>query len=323
MTVIVTPAATSDRIVIPGLEARHSWNAQVLLNDVSVSPRYRLREITGLRSTADPEDNREPATGRRGEVTRRSWRRGKTITYEGQIEAQSLSQLRSGEADLADAFQELDAEGEMLIVPHPDLPDPPPPVLFRARSLSYEPGTERPGDRNDPRHMGFMQPFVVTLRMSDPRFYRAQQAGPFESGALTSQIGLRLPVVLPVTIPAPGTIAGTITVENEGDADTDPVLDIYGPISNPVVENETVDARLTFEGLTLSDGQLLRVDFRTRRILLEGSTDYRSRLNRPASDWWDPDTPGLLPGQNTLHLRGESANDPARVVCTFFHAARA
>lgn len=306
-------------VLVPGMEGRHSWNGLVL-GDQEVWPRHRVAEIAGLRATGDAEDVREPRTGMPGEIARRSFRRGKTVTYECVTEARSLAELRQAQAARSAAFEELDAEGVMTITTDPLLPNAPPPVFFRARCLSLIPGTERPADPGR-MSMGFEQPFTVALRLADRRIYRAQQAGPFETAALVAESGISLPVTAPFTIPAPGTTSGVVSVTNEGDAETDPTIDLYGPVRDPRIMNDTLGVELRFAGLELVAGQFLRVDFLNRRVLLEGTADYRAKLDRTRSSWWEPGVAGLAPGANVVRYRGEGMSDPARAVLTFYHAA--
>jgi hypothetical protein len=308
----------SSKPVILGLEARHTWNGIITLNNLDSYPRFSVQTIQGLRSKADAEDNRDPSTARRGEIPRKSRRRGKTITYEGMTEARNDLDLRQAESILSAAFEDIDNEGEMVITSHPLFPDPPPPVLYRARAISCEVVEAVASPKK--YTLGHERSFVLTLRLSDPRFYIAQQAGPFETGALTSDIGISLPVTAPFTIPAPGGLAGIITITNDGDADTDPIIDIYGPIINPIVENQTVGASLIFSGLEIEDGDFMRVDFKARKIMLNAINDYRSKLDRVASDWWDNDVPGFQSGDNVIKFSGENASGNSRAVVTYYHA---
>ena len=61
---------------------------------------------------------------------------------------------------------------------------------------------------------------------------------------------------------------------------------------------------------------LLRVDFYTRTVKLQGTSDYRSKINWDTSDWWDP-VVGAAPGDNLIQIRGASIADPAKAQITF------
>lgn len=165
--------------MIAGIEGIHSWRPpgelepvlslgliRDLETNIEVWPRYRIREINGLSSLADPQDNRENAVGRLGEIARLSKRRGKTVVYTGRIEARGARELREAETDLRAAFAVLDTEGRMIAAWHPantefaDLE----PRFFDARPLACEIVDVQDGQQ-------FFRPFVVSMRMSDPRYF--------------------------------------------------------------------------------------------------------------------------------------------------------
>lgn len=300
---------------VPGVEGRHAWNSELTLNDRAVWPRYKLKRITGLHSLPDAEDNREPATGRLGEVVRRALRRGKTLTYEGTVEGRTLAQLRQGEDALLGAFAELD-EGQMIVSPHPAYGGPS--FFYRARALACDIPDEQqaPPKRST---LGFERPFALSLRLADPRFYETQQQGPIPTGPIVQGAGLSLPWILPVIIPG-SAASGTVVVTNTGTAPTDPIIDLYGPVTNPRVMNDTLGRELRFKGLTLAEGSFIRVDFKQRTIKLEGTSDFRSKFDRQLSTWWDEGVPGLRRGDNAVRYRGDSISDPARAEITFHHA---
>jgi hypothetical protein len=311
-------------ILVPGLEARHTWDGVVTLNDPDVWPQYRLKRIDGLHSLADVEDHRDAATARRGEIERRAVRRGKTMVYVGRIVGRSIPELEMAGAALRHAFEPV-VRKQMVITPHPSFaPVLLPgvqygPLTFEARPL----GLEIPEELVTPRgraSYGYERPFTLNLRMPDPRFYQTTQLGPFETSLLASGTGQSLPWQFPVTLSAPGSSSGTVAVDNTGDVDADPIIDVYGPVTNPEVRNDTLDKDLIFQDITVAAGSFLRVNFRDRTVLLDGVSDFRGKLNLEVSDWWDTDVPGLTPGLNTIRFRGENAADPARAVITFYPA---
>lgn len=132
-------------------------------------PRYKAESITGLQSLGDSEDVRDLAVGREGEIPRRSFRRGKTITYEGLTQAETLAELRQAEADLRAAFDDQRDEKIMWVDPHPGYDDSGAARFFRARSLALE----DPDEQGPPRGIvnGYERPFALSVRCSDRRYY--------------------------------------------------------------------------------------------------------------------------------------------------------
>ena len=165
--------------MIGGIEALHSWTPPgaltpaITLGAVKapttgelIWPRYKLSRVSGLHSLGDPQDSRDLLVGRVGEIARLSKRRGKTVVYEGTIHARNLLELRTAEQDLRAAFFDLDLEGRMDVAWHEDNVEfaAVTPKFYEARALACEIIDEQGSKRFD-------RAFVVSLRMSDPRYF--------------------------------------------------------------------------------------------------------------------------------------------------------
>jgi len=101
--------------------------------------------------------------------------------------------------------------------------------------------------------------------------------------------------------------AGRITVVNEGSATAYPIIRFYGPLEDPLLENETSDRQLRFE-ISISAGDYLEVDTANRTARLNGLAE-NSRYDAfdfPTSQWW-----GLRPGGNLLRFAPDSSSQPA------------
>lgn len=104
------------------------------------------------------------------------------------------------------------------------------------------------------------------------------------------------------------------TVTNNGTYRAWPVLDIYGPCSNPVVTWITPAAgSVVFAGLTIASGHYVRVDTAAQTALSDatGASQY-SLIDFHATRW-----AGLEPGATTLSFAAASSSSPARVVVTW------
>lgn len=138
----------------------------------AIWPRFKLLRITGLGSVGEPEDNRDRPVGRGNEIARLSKRRGKTVVYEGRVEARSLLELREAEALFSAAFDGEDTEGRMDVSWHPLLTDfaAVPTKFYDARALTADiidvQGTVTHWNR----------PFVVGLRMGDRRYFSEEKS---------------------------------------------------------------------------------------------------------------------------------------------------
>lgn len=107
--------------------------------------------------------------------------------------------------------------------------------------------------------MGARYMAQVIFRHADPQNYD-QTSTLVATGAPTFAIsGMPFPVPFPVpwAIVVVGT--GAVNVTNNGDAPAWPIIEIAGPITNPVVQNSTTGKALYFDGLALSAGDTLSI----------------------------------------------------------------
>jgi phage-related protein len=101
-------------------------------------------------------------------------------------------------------------------------------------------------------------------------------------------------------------VLGSGSFVNAGDDDAYPLIRIYGPVTEPVLDNNTQGKSLTFAGLTLSATEYLEIDTRAKTILLNGDT-ANSRYDKlvfPTSDWW-----WLSPGINLIRFHPATFTD--------------
>jgi len=278
----VSPVAQIDGPL--GLEGIHIWNAAITLNSLESFPRYKLTGITGLFDLPDAESNAFIPVAKPFEMPTPSMVRGKTIVYEGVMEAsnqQSLAQMRT---NLRAAFQNRTVEQQMIISPHADYGAIS--WAYRARVLACS-VEETLDDRSlTETRNPYKRNFTVTVRMmSDARYYRV--------GATQS---------------ISGDSGETVTFTNSGNAPVDPVFVIDGSIDGDLVIERTgnPDARrLELNDLSIGSGNELVINFATRRIYrTSDGIDRDGKLNFADSNWWDEDIWGLMPGNTSVKVTG-------------------
>lgn len=100
------------------------------------------------------------------------------------------------------------------------------------------------------------------------------------------------------TYPASAAIGSGIA-HNSGNVDAYPLIRLYGPLTEPVIDNDTQGKSLTFVGLTIAAGDFLEIDTRAKTILLNGdpANSRYDKLSYPASEWWT-----LSPGDNSIRF---------------------
>jgi hypothetical protein len=301
----VTEVQTGGELL--GLEGRHRWDDKITLNDKSAWPRYNCQRITGLYSLGDAENLSDAPVGRSGEIPRRSFRRGKTISYEGNVEARSARELRGAIRDLKAAFADLATEKQMSITPHASYSAGSTYFFARAMDCSVvEELVVGPSHRT----RGHMRPFAVSVRASDQRYYdgvtQAVETAPPVAGG-----GSAPPFIPPFILAPADEVSGFASLHNVGTIPAEPKVTFYGPVTDPMLENTTLGIRLALTGIAIGENDSVVLDFRSRRILYNGFIDVSGKLNEGISDWWDSDV-GLPPGVQSIRFSGLSASAVSR-----------
>jgi hypothetical protein len=96
-----------------------------------------------------------------------------------------------------------------------------------------------------------------------------------------------------------GSATITTTISNNGWYYAFPLINIYGPIDNPVIGNTTQNASLSFNA-SLSDTDVLTVDLYNKLITLNGSPARNLLLS---GTWFS-----ASPGNNSFYLTGDAGS---------------
>jgi hypothetical protein len=148
--------------------------------------------------------------------------------------------------------------------------------------------------------------------------------GIIESTTLTSETASATPEVEPgrsydrsydLSYPASSPI-GSVTIDNTGNVSVYPELLLYGPATDPRIENITGGGALVFTGLTLGEGDYLEIDTRQRTILLNGlpTANRYSFLDFAESAWAGLE---LAPGDNLVRYFPVTYDDGAEAIIRY------
>lgn len=260
----------------PGLEVPHKLNGaygSIIMNALSARPsRVRLKQIKGLYSLPDSDNNREAHIGRRGEAVYPGARRGKTIVYVGELQSRTLEGLRI----LTEAFKKAtcaNRSDEMKV----QIQDPEVPWFFNGRIIDLEIDEEQV---NGPTFVWpWTRTFQLSLQQSDARVYVDNGGAAYAAN-----------------------VAGaTANADNEGSTDTDPSFVVQCLAATPcVLKNNTTGRKLRVAGMPAG---ALVIDFLTREIT-QGGADASKYLDEGNTDWWDENVPGIIPGINAVQVTG-------------------
>jgi hypothetical protein len=167
--------------------------------------------------------------------------------------------------------------------------------------------------RSDQQSAPITNPFVTDVQVA----WRAPDGvseAVAEEVALANAVALVEPGVafdwtFPLTFPATSAV-GSVPVSNSGTVPVLPVLRLYGPCTDPRVENQTTGEQMIFSGLTIAAGDYLEIDSRNATIRLNGlaSQSRYSRLSFAVSTFLH-----LEPGLNTIRYYPVSFSTGARL----------
>jgi len=145
-----------------------------------------------------------------------------------------------------------------------------------------------------------------TLETAQASSRTAQATGDIEPG-------FTFDLEFDLTFPA-GTPVGTTAVETVGNADCPPIIRLFGPVTNPRIQNITDGNRELRFNVTLTTEQFLEIDFRERTVFLNGDPNRNryQQLDFTTSEWWT-----LLPGTNFVRYTADTFAAPARAVVSY------
>ncbi len=255
-------AGTGSGLAIPiGLEATFEYNG-ITLNDRAPIDKYRVKSIEGL-DDPDVRDVREDRPQDDGEIIYRSFYGGRTLAIQGTIEAYSKDKLRDMQANLRTAFASLTEKPFIIRTGTPTLDH-----YVKCKKSSKIQMSEQQSD------MRYFRDFLITLRASDPRFVRSQET------LVTYNIG--------ANINGPD-------VTNEGNFAARPIIEWYGPNTQPALKNVTTNRSIRFKSTAVVGGWW-RMDF-TQGSPTVIDNNGNNRFNQLAGT---SDQMLILPGLNVM-----------------------
>jgi hypothetical protein len=229
------------------------------------------------------------------------------FTMSGIVWGSSLADVEARKDALAEVFtpDERDEDGALLEFVHP---------VHGAQQITAR--VEQEFVWGDPFERGNTWPHVgmnwlVGMVAHDPRRYDADLTS-VETTDIATSGGMSFPVVFPLSFDS-GASGGTVTVPAGGSFERPATLKIYGPVTNPVIEEVGGDSGLAvaFDGLAISSGDWVEIDTDSHSVrLYYGSAS--GYLN--VYTYLDPDETlirNLPKDAITLRLRGSVITDPA------------
>lgn len=157
--------------------------------------------------------------------------------------------------------------------------------------------------------------WALTLFAGDPRRYGTSlRLAAYDPTTAGSGAGLMFPLSFPLDFP--GEEVANLKATNAGNFDTPPVFTITGPVTDPIIDNDTTGESIVTSGLTLAAGEQAVIDVGAKTLTLAGT--QRPDLIDAAETTWL----GLKAGTNLLRLRGGGMVGGETELAVSFHDAR-
>lgn len=166
----------------------------------------------------------------------------------------------------------------------------------------------------------YSQKFAVTLKANNPLWYSPNQQI-YTYGVGAGSDGFVFPISFPVSFGG-SNVDQTQTITYGGDYATSPIIEIHGPITDPVITNLTTGIVLDLTGTTIGAGDYYTIDTRYGNIAVVDN-DGTNRIDKLVGDSnlsgfkliADPDSPN---GQNDIQVTGSSANATTIVYIRYY-----
>lgn len=160
----------------------------------------------------------------------------------------------------------------------------------------------------------FIQTTLIELYAPDPTWYDPSLVVvPFQMTSGGS--ALMFPYTSPLLLGASDLDQSTV-VNNPGSWITYPIITIEGPITDPIIINETTGETLDFTPNTIAAGEIYTVDCRYehKTIFDQDDVNQISKLTQQS----DLATFHLQEGNNSLNVSGSSVDTPTRVYIQYY-----
>lgn len=158
---------------------------------------------------------------------------------------------------------------------------------------------------------------AVDIYFNDPYLYSAEDTV-VDLKAPSANSGRSYPMVFPVTYGGSSELT-TSNLVNYGTVSARPVVDFYGPCTNPFINN--LDTQESFKlAMNISDGDYVRVDFVNQTVLFNGLVNRRNEV--ASAQFWGVSPVSTLSSDfasqgDAISYGYDSGSDPAHAVVTY------
>lgn len=231
-----------------GIEGVFEFNS-LIMNERSWIDTYIVSDLLGS-DDADVRDSRDLNPQAHGETPGNAYYGGRTLVLQGHIETKSLFKMQDMKFALRTAFADISVE-KPLIFHGPDVVRTYYIMCKKSQKIDIP---DKQDTAND-----FKRNFNITLRASLPWFLSSSQD--YLSWLAGANVSVNAIVFQPV---------------NNGNWPARPYLELTGPMTNPLISNESNGMVISFTG-AIPTGETWAIDFTTYQPRVFRKSDGASR----------------------------------------------
>lgn len=138
----------------------------------------------------------------------------------------------------------------------------------------------------------------LDLRAPD-YFFLAQSAVTYTI-TRASAGGAIIPAVIPILLA--GGAGGTVSIVNNGDAESYPIIYLNGPLTNPLIQSNAL-GRYIQMNMTLTSTDQVVIDMKNKTAILNGVQSVNQNISSGSNFWW------IKAGTNIITFQSDSVND--------------
>jgi len=247
----------------------------VILNDSAVAgqPFIDINKVTGLDS-ADYRETKRDHEGADGGFMDAEFETGREITLEGTVYSNGTS-LQSLLDDLKSNYAPVQL---------------PVPFYFSTESNEIRYLNVKPlgvkFDWDSSRRLGTTD-IKIRVFAEDPRIYSTTTVSSTMGISTINTNGFSFNLAFNMSFGGSSAVGAGQYFLNSGNRPTPATLTIAGPVTNPVIINDTIGVSLTFS-IDIASGETLVIDLANHTVRLNGVTNRRNTLLSPTWFLFDP-----------------------------------
>lgn len=196
------------------------------------------------------------------------------------------------------------------------MPDPADESTYRAIEGYYQGGLDFPSKNQD----GFEQRTILEFRCDNPVWYDPDARS--TTFNLETVNELVFPIGFPISFSSSVLEEGA-TIEYLGNWPEYPILKVYGPLTAPLITNESLDLKIDFSSYDLAAGDVITLDLRPgkKTVTLDDGTNLINTLSDDSDlgDWRLAPAPEVPNGDNLIKVVAGNATSDSRIQVIFHY----